>query len=83
MEILEEGQKQTLSKNGVKSQVWCIKPRADDRQDPSSSATPVNMAFVRPTEFMAPSDNDEEPELEEAMAQLALTCTGYIREAGG
>ena len=33
---------------------------------------PVNMVFIMPKEFMAPDDKDEEPELEEAMAQLNL-----------
>ena len=71
-EILEEGQKQALNNKGVKSQVWCVKPRADDRQDPGSSAASVNMVFMMPREFMAPTDSDEDPELEEAMAQLPL-----------
>jgi hypothetical protein len=30
------------------------------------------MVFIMPKEFMAPDDKDEEPELEEAMAQLNL-----------
>ena len=30
------------------------------------------MVFMMPREFMAPADGDEEPDLEEAMAQLAL-----------
>ena len=49
-----------------------MKPRADDRQDPGSSAAPINMVFMLPREFMAPANSDEEPELEEAMVQLAL-----------
>ena len=49
-----------------------MKPRADDRQDPGSSAAPINMVFMLPREFMAPANSDEEPELEEAVAQLAL-----------
>ena len=72
LEIIEEKQKQALNKKGVKSQVWRIKPRADDEQDSDSSAAPVNMVFMMPREFMAPADNNEDPELEEAMAQLAL-----------
>ena len=72
MEIIEEEQKQALNKKGVKLQVWRVKPRADDEQDPGSSAAPVNMVFMMPREFMAPADSDEEPELEEAMTQLAL-----------
>ena len=33
---------------------------------------PINMVFILPKEFMAPDDEDHEPELEEAMAQLNL-----------
>ena len=32
----------------------------------------INMVFIMPKEFMAPCDEDHEPELEEAMAQLNL-----------
>ena len=71
-EILEEEQKQDLNKRGVRSQVWRVKPRSDDKQDPGSSVAPVNMVFIMPREFMTPIDSDERPELEEAMAQLAL-----------
>jgi len=70
LEILEEEQEQTFSQKGVKSQVWRVKPKADDEQCPSSLAVVINMVFMLPMQFMAPSD--EEPELEEAMAQLAL-----------
>ena len=62
----------TLSKKGVKSQVWHAKPRTDDDQDSGSSAAPINMVFIMPKEFMAPRDEDYQPELEEAMAQLNL-----------
>jgi hypothetical protein len=62
----------TLSKKGVKSQVWHAKPRTDDDQDSGSSAAPVNMVFIMLKEFMAPRDEDCQPELEEAMAQLNL-----------
>ena len=72
LEIIEEEQEQTLSKMGVKSQVWRAKPKADDDQDSGSSAAPINMVFIMPKEFMAPDDKDHEPELEEAMAQLNL-----------
>ena len=41
LKIIEEEQKQALDKKGVKSQVWSVKPRADDEQDPGSSAAPV------------------------------------------
>jgi hypothetical protein len=33
LEIIEEEQEQTLSKKGVRSQVWRAKPKADDDQD--------------------------------------------------
>ena len=45
-ELPEEEREEALKKKGVKSQVWCIKPRADDRQDPGSSAAPVNMVLM-------------------------------------
>ena len=57
---------------GVKSQVWHAKPKADDDQDSGSSAAPINMVFIMLKEFMALGDEDHEPELEEAMAQLNL-----------
>ena len=72
LEIIEEKQEQTLNKKGVKSQVWHVKPRADDDQDSGSSAVPINMVFIIPKEFMMPCDVDHEPELDEAMAQLNL-----------
>ena len=56
----------------VKSQVWRVKPRADDRQDPETSAAPVNMVFMLPSEFVAPDSDKEEPDLEEGVAQLNL-----------
>ena len=45
-ELPEEEREEALKKKGVKSQVWRIKPRADDRQDPGSSAAPVNMVLM-------------------------------------
>ena len=68
LEIIEEEQEQAPSKKGVKSQVWRVKPKADDEQDSESSAAPINMVFIMPKDFMAPCDEDHEPELEEAMA---------------
>ena len=72
LEIIEEEQELTLSKKGVKSQVWHAKPRADEDQDSESSAMPINMVFIMPKEFMVPCNESHEPELEEAMAQLSL-----------
>ena len=47
-ELLEEEREESLKKKGVKSQVWRPKPRADDRQDPGSSAAPINMVLMLP-----------------------------------
>ena len=38
LEIIEEEQEQTLSKKGVKTQVWHVKARANDEQDGGLSA---------------------------------------------
>ena len=38
LEIIEEKQEQTLSKKGVKTQVWCVKAKADNEQNDNSSA---------------------------------------------
>ena len=38
LEIIEEEQEQTLSKKGVKSQVWRVKTKADGEQNDGSSA---------------------------------------------
>ena len=59
-------------KKGVTSEVWRVKPRADDRQSPRSSAAPINMVFMLPSEFMAPDSDDEKQSLEEVVAQLNL-----------
>ena len=64
LEIIEEERDQILRKKGIKSQVWRAKPRADSGQDSGSSAAPINMVFIMPKEFMAPGDEDNEPELE-------------------
>ena len=72
LEIIEDEQEQILRKKGIKSQVWRAKPRADSGQDSGSLASPINMVFIKPKEFMAPGNEDHEPELEEAMAQLNL-----------
>ena len=42
------GRKGTLKTKGVRSEVWRVKPRADDRQDPGSSAAPINMVLMLP-----------------------------------
>ena len=61
--IIEEEQEQILKKKGVKSQVWHAKYRANSDQNSGSSAAPINMVFIMPKEFMAPDDEDHEPEL--------------------
>jgi len=66
--LLEKEREEALRMKGVKTQVWRVKPSADDRQDPGSSTTPINMVFMLPREFMASENDEEEPELEEAMA---------------
>ena len=38
LEIIEEEQEQTLSKKGVKTQVWHVKAKADGEQNDGSSA---------------------------------------------
>ena len=46
---------------------------ADEGQRSGSSAVPINMVFMLPSEFMAPDDDDDdEPDLGEAMALLNL-----------
>ena len=47
-ELQEEERKEAPKKKGVRSEVWRVKPRADDQQDPGSSATPVNMVVMLP-----------------------------------
>ena len=54
LEIIEEEQEQTPSKKVVKSQVWRVKPRADDDRDSGSSVALINMVFIMPKEFMVP-----------------------------
>jgi len=54
LEIIEEEQEQTPSKKVVKSQVWRVKPRADDDRDSGSSVALINMVFIMLKEFMAP-----------------------------
>ena len=71
-ELLEEERKEAPKKKGFRSEVWRVKPKADDQQGPGSSAAPVNMVFMLPSEFMAPDNNDERQSLEEAVAQLNL-----------
>ena len=44
-EALEEERKEEPRRR-VRSEVWRVKPRADDQQDPGSSAAPVNMVLI-------------------------------------
>lgn len=57
-EQLEEEQRRALEKKKVKSQVWRVKPRADDDHEPGSSAAHVNMVFTLSREFKAPADSE-------------------------
>jgi hypothetical protein len=65
----EQEEERTQEKKQVRSQVWRIKQKADETA-PSAS---VNMVFILPMEFKAPT-SDEEAE-EQAMAQLTLDPT--------
>ena len=47
-ELLEEKREEVLKEKRVKSQVWRVKPRADDWQDPGSSAAPIYMVLMLP-----------------------------------
>jgi len=47
-ELLEKERKVALKKKGVKSEDWRVKPKADDKRDPGSSAAPINMVLVLP-----------------------------------
>ena len=58
LEVIEKEQEQTLSKKGVKTQVWRVKPRAGEDQDAESSAATINMVFIMLKEFMAPCDEN-------------------------
>ena len=46
--MLEEERKEAHKKKGVKSEVWRVTQKDDDRQGPGSSAAPVNMIIMLP-----------------------------------
>jgi len=46
-EALEEERKEA-PRRGVRSEVWRVKPRTDDKQQLGSSATPINMVTLLP-----------------------------------
>jgi len=71
-EALEEETRREATRRAVRSEVWRVRPKAGDGRQSGSSAEPVNMVFMLPCEFMAPDDDDDEQDLEEAMAQLNL-----------
>ena len=71
-EALEEEERRETPRRGVKYEVWRVKPKANEGQQSGSSAAPINMIFMLPSEFMAPGDDCKEQDLEEAMAQLNL-----------
>lgn len=68
-----KNKRDNLKRKKLNSQVWRVKPGSDEKQDLGSSAAPINMVLMLPTEFTAPTDEDEDFELDEAMAQLAGT----------
>ena len=43
-----EEERKEPPRRGVRSQVWRVKPRADDKQQSGSSAAPVNMVTLIP-----------------------------------
>ena len=45
-EALKEEEKKEAPMKGVRSEVWHVKPRADDGQRSESSATPVNITSM-------------------------------------
>jgi hypothetical protein len=49
IELLEEERKEAPKKKGVGSEVWCVKPKANDQQGLGSSAVPVNMVIMLPS----------------------------------
>ena len=57
--MLEEERKEALKKKGVRSEVWRVKQKDDDRQGAGSSTAPVYMVFMLPSEFVAPNSDDE------------------------
>ena len=61
----EYGRHDSLSK----SQVWRTKEKADEVE-----ATSVNMVFILPMEFKAPSDEDTE----QAVAVVLRSCTSHV-----
>ena len=57
--MLEEERKEAPTKKEDKSEVWRVKKKDDERQGPGSSAAPVYMVFMLPSEFVAPNSDDE------------------------
>ena len=70
----EQQEEQSTHTGGrwVRSQVWRVKPRADDDQGPESPAASVNMVFMLPSEFKALNLEETDSEEEPAAAELAL-----------
>ena len=57
---LEEEERKEVPRKRVRSEVCHVKPKADEGQQSRSSAVPINMVFMLPSEFMAPDDDDKE-----------------------
>jgi hypothetical protein len=47
-EALEEEERRKASRRGVRSEVWCVKPKADEGQQSEPSATSVNVISMLP-----------------------------------
>ena len=47
-EVLEEERKEAPKKKGVRSEVWRVKQKDDDRQGPGSSTAPIYMVIMLP-----------------------------------
>ena len=47
-EALEEEERREAPRRGVRSEVWCVKPKADEGQQSEPSATSVNVTSMLP-----------------------------------
>ena len=61
-----------LKKKKLHSKVWRVKNQDRDQEGGGGSAADVNMVFILPREFMASASDEEDSNLEEAMAELNL-----------
>ena len=75
---LEEEERREAPRRGVRSEVWRVKPKVDEEQPSGSSAAPINMVFMLPSEFMAPDNGCEEQDLEDYGSVKFGTYTSYF-----